>query len=53
MSPGEAGQPPPEKGRRSEYTKFILDGHWDKVAQPAQKEMPDEHMKKYKLEDQD
>jgi ribonuclease Z len=51
--PGEAVQPPPEKGRPTEYTPFILQGRWDEGAQPAQKDLLDKHMKKYKLEDQD
>jgi ribonuclease Z len=51
--PGEAVQPPPEKGRPSEYTPFILEGRWDMGAQPAQKEMLDEFSEKYKLQDQD
>ena len=51
--PGEAVQPPPEKGRPTEYTQWILDGRWDEGAQPAQKELLDKHMKKYNLQDQD
>ena len=51
--PGEAVQPPPEKGHPSEYTPFILQGRWDEGVQPAQKELLDKYMKKYKLEDQD
>lgn len=51
--PGEAVQPPPEKGRKSEYTPFILEGRWDEGAQPVQKEMLDKFMKKYNLEGQD
>ncbi len=51
--PGETVQPPPEKGRKSEYTQFILDGRWDEGAQPAQKRMLDEFSEKYKLQDQD
>jgi ribonuclease Z len=51
--PGEAVQPPPEKGRPSEYTPFILQGRWDAGAQPAQKQMLDEFMEKYRLQDQD
>lgn len=51
--PGEAVQPPPEKGRPTEYTPFILEGRWDVGAQPAQKELLDEFMNKYKLQDQD
>jgi ribonuclease Z len=47
--PGEAVQPPPEKGRKTEYTKWILDGRWDEGAQPVQKELLDKHMKKYNL----
>jgi ribonuclease Z len=51
--PGEAVQPPPEKGRAGEYTPFILEGRWDEGAQPAQKELLDKHMEKYNLQDQD
>ncbi|MEN8690868.1 MAG: guanitoxin biosynthesis MBL fold metallo-hydrolase GntH [Desulfobacterales bacterium] len=51
--PGEAVQPPPEKGRPTEYTPFILEGRWDMGAQPAQKELLDEFMNKYNLQDQD
>jgi ribonuclease Z len=51
--PGEAVQPPPEKGRPTEYTQWILDGRWDVGAQPAQKELLDKFMKKYNLQDQD
>ncbi len=51
--PGEAVQPPPEKGRPTEYTQWILDGRWDEGAQPAQKELLDKHMEKYNLQDQD
>ena len=51
--PGEAVQPPPEKGRPTEYTPFILQGRWDEGAQPAQKELLDKHMMKYNLQDQD
>ena len=51
--PGEAVQPPPEKGTPSEYTPFILQGRWDEGVQPVQKELLDKHMKKYGLEDQD
>ena len=51
--PGEAVQPPPEKGRPTEYTPFILEGRWDVGAQPAQKEMLDKFSEKYHLQDQD
>jgi len=51
--PGEARQPPPEKGRPSEYTQFILQGRWDEETQKAQKELLDKHMEKYNLQDQD
>ena len=51
--PGEAVQPPPEKGRPTEYTQWTLDGRWDMGAQPAQKELLDEFMNKYNLQDQD
>ena len=51
--PGEAVQPPPEKGRPTEYTPFILQGRWDEGAQPAQKELLDKFMEKYNLHDQD
>ena len=45
--------PPPEKGRPSELTPFILQGRWDEGAQPVQKQMLDEFMEKYGLQDQD
>jgi ribonuclease Z len=51
--PGTGRQPPPEKGRPSELTPFILQGRWDEGAQPVQKKMLDEFMEKYKLQDQD
>jgi ribonuclease Z len=51
--PGEAVQPPPEKGRPTEYTPFILEGRWDAGAQPAQKELLDKFSEKYNLQDQD
>jgi ribonuclease Z len=51
--PGEAVQPPPEKGRPTEYTPFILEGRWDMGAQPAQKDMLDKFSEKYHLQDQD
>jgi ribonuclease Z len=51
--PGEARQPPPVEGTPSEYTPFILQGRWDEGAQPAQKRMLDDFMKKYELEQQD
>jgi ribonuclease Z len=51
--PGDAVQPPPEKGRKSEYTPFILNKRWDEGAQPAQKRMLDEFAEKYNLQDQD
>jgi ribonuclease Z len=51
--PGEAVQPPPEKGRPTEYTQWTLEGRWDEGAQPAQKDLLDKHMKKYNLQDQD
>ncbi len=51
--PGTARQAPPEKGLPPVFSKFILDGRWDKGAQPAQKRMLDEFAKKYKLQDQD
>ncbi len=50
---GTARQSGPEKGQPPVYSKFILDGRWDKGAQPVQKQMLDEFMKKYKLENQD
>ncbi len=46
-------QPPPQKGTPSEYTPFILQGRWDEGAQPAQKQMLDEFMEKYGLQEQD
>jgi ribonuclease Z len=51
--PGEAVQPPPEKGRPTEYSQWILDGRWDEGAQPAQKKLLDTFMKKYDLQGQD
>ena len=51
--PGVGRQPPPEKGRPSELTAFIIQGRWDEGAQPVQKKMLDEFMEKYKLQDQD
>ena len=51
--PGEAVQPPPEKGRPTEYTPYILQGRWDEETQKAQKELLDKHMNKYNLQDQD
>jgi ribonuclease Z len=51
--PGTARQSPPEKGQPPVMSKFIVEGRWDEGAQPAQKKMLDEFMKKYKLEDQD
>ena len=51
--PGDGKQPPPEKGRPSELTPFIIEGRWDAGAQPVQKKMLDEFMEKYKLQDQD
>jgi ribonuclease Z len=51
--PGEAVQPPPEKGRPTEYTEWTLEGRWDEGAQPAQKDLLDKHMEKYNLQDQD
>ena len=51
--PGEAALPPPPEGVPSEYTPFILGGRWDAGVQPAQKQMLDEFMEKYELQDQD
>ena len=51
--PGTARQARAEKGQPPVFSKFILDGRWDKGAQPAQKRMLDEFAKKYKLQDQD
>lgn len=51
--PGTARQASPDKGQPPVMSKFILEGRWDKGAQPAQKKMLDEFMKKYKLEKQD
>jgi ribonuclease Z len=50
---GPSRQPPPDRSRASEYTPFILEGRWDEGAQPAQKQMLDEFMEKYNLQDQD
>jgi ribonuclease Z len=49
--PGEAVQPPPEKGRPNPYSKWILDGRWD--VSDAQKKMLDDFADKYNLWDQD
>jgi hypothetical protein len=51
--PGTARQPGPERGRKSEYTQFILSGRWDEGAQPVQKRMLDEFAEKYGLQDDD
>ncbi len=51
--PGTARQPGQEKGRKSEFTQFILSGRWDEGAQPVQKRMLDEFAEKYNLQDQD
>ena len=51
--PGTATQPGPERGRKSEYTQFILSGRWDEGAQPVQKQMLDEFAEKYGLQDDD
>jgi ribonuclease Z len=50
---GTARRPRPQKGQPPVFSKFILEGRWDEGAQPAQKRMLDEFMKKYNLENQD
>jgi hypothetical protein len=52
-SPGPTRQAPPVKGQPPVFSKFILQGRWEKGAQPAQKKMLDEFSEKYKLQDQD
>lgn len=49
---GPTRQPPPEKGRPSTLSKFILEGEWGPGFN-AQNRMLDEHMEKYNLQDQD
>jgi ribonuclease Z len=51
--PGPTRQSPPVKGQPPVFSKFILQGRWDKGAQPAQKKMLDEFSEKYNLQDQD
>jgi ribonuclease Z len=51
--PGPTRQAPPVKGQPPVFSKFILQGRWDKGAQPAQKKMLDEFSEKYNLQDQD
>ena len=51
--PSGKRQPGPDKGKPPVYSKYILDGRWDKGVQPVQKKMLDEFMEKYKLQDQD
>lgn len=50
--PGTALQGPPEKGRPNPITEYIDQGRWVPGFK-AQDAMLDEHMKKYKLEEQD
>ena len=50
--PGTAQQPPPQKGMPSPSTDYIESGRW-LPAFKAQDSMLDQHMKKYKLENQD
>jgi hypothetical protein len=50
---GTARRPRPQKGQPPVFSKFILEGRWNEGAQPAQKRMLDEFMKKYNLENQD
>ena len=50
---GPTRQAPPVKGQPPVFSKFILQGRWDKGAQPAQKKMLDEFSEKYNLQDQD
>jgi ribonuclease Z len=45
--------PPPSKGRPSTFSKYILQGRWDKGVQPVQKKMLDKFMEKYNLQNQD
>jgi ribonuclease Z len=49
--PGEAVQPPPEKGQPSPYSQEILSGRWD--VSDVQDKMLDAFADKYKLRDQD
>ena len=51
--PGTARQPGPEPGQPPVYSQSILDGRLDNIVQPAQKQMLDEFMEKYNLQDQD
>jgi ribonuclease Z len=51
--PGPTRQSGPDKNQPPVFSKFILEGRWDKGAQPAQKKMLDEFSEKYKLQDQD
>ena len=50
--PGTARQPPPQRGAPDPMSDFIKNGEWGPDFN-AQNEMLDEHMKKYKLQDQD
>jgi len=51
--PSGARLPPPSKGRPPVFSKYILEGRWDKGVQPVQKKMLDAFMEKYHLQDQD
>ena len=51
--PSGKRQPPRPKGQPSTFSKYILEGRWDKGVQPVQKKMLDEFMEKYNLQDQD
>ena len=51
--PSGKRQPPRPKGRPSTFSKYILEGRWDKGVQPVQKKMLDEFMEKYNLQNQD
>ena len=49
---GTARQPPPQPGGADPMSDFIKSGEWGPGFN-AQNEMLDEHMKRYKLQDQD
>ncbi len=51
--PGTGKQPGPEPGQPPVFSKAIVDGRLDNIVQPAQKQMLDEFMEKYNLQDQD
>ncbi len=51
--PGTGRQPGPQPGQPPVFSKAIVDGRLDNIVQPAQKQMLDEFMEKYNLQDQD